>query len=248
MQVPRNSRVTADWIRNACTFNPVKKLLDPATGQFAGNYSTGPVRLSWTQHLFKAQKGDDGNEKFSVTALFPPGVDLTPLIVAANEAGYQGYPDNMTAGGFQWAGLQSPWHDQLEKANKYKGYTPGAWYFNAGTYFAPRIVDPNMNDIVDEKRVYPGVWAILAVNAYPYGHRPKPGRPTKKGVSFGLQSTVIICDDEVLGGGGLDPKKAFAGINIEHTTSIAASFGITPPTSSPAAPASLDQMRALGLV
>lgn len=253
MQVPRDSRVTLDWIQRACTHNPVKKLVDPQTGKFEGNYSTGPVRLTWTQHLFKPQTGDSGNDKYSVTPLWPPGVDLTPLIVAANEAGYAGYPDHMTSQGFQWAGLQSPWHDQLEKAGKYKGYTPGAWYVNAGTYFPPRIVDPHMNDIVEEKRVYPGVWAILAINAYPYGHKPMAGRPTKKGVSFGLQSTVIIGDDDILGGGGLDPKKAFQGLNIANTTNIAASFAasgpIMPPTSSPSSvPNSMDELRRLGLI
>lgn len=250
VSVPKDSRVTQEWLTTVCQNNPIKRLVDPETGQPTNNFSTGPVRLTWTNQLFEPRKNDAGNLNYGCTPLFPPGVDLTVLIQASQEAGAVGYPQNMTSQGFQWAGLQSPWHDQLEKAAKYKGYTPGAWYFNVSTQFAPRIVDPRMNDIVDQKRVYPGVWAILAVNAYPYGNRPMPGRPTKKGVSFGLQSTVIIGDDEILGGGGLDPKKAFAGINITSGTNIGASFtgAITPPMSSPSTVPSTDELRRLGLI
>lgn len=248
MQVPRSSRMTLDWIQRACQQNPPKKIMDPSTGQFTGSYSTGPVRLSWTDQLFKPRKNDAGVEQYGVTCLFPPSVDLSLLFQATNEAGMSGWPDNMTANGFQWAGLQSPWHDQAEKANKYKGYTPGAYYFNTSTQFKPRIVDPSMNDIVDENRVYPGVWAILAVNCYPYGNRPTPGRPTKKGVSFGLQSTVIIADDEKLGGAGLDPKKAFAGIDLQGSTNIAAAFNVTPPIGTTQPPSAQDELRRLGLI
>jgi len=168
-----------------------------------------------------------------------------------------GWPEFMTPQGFPWqaAGIESPWHDQMKKAHQYKGYTPGAWFFNVGTYFQPRIVDTAMNDIIDPKRVYPGVWAILAVNPYEYGKIKRQG-PTKKGVSFGLQSTVIIGDDEVLGGGGVDPKKAFAGINIQANVDVGKAFGglmnpgpVSPPVApNGSGPASLDEMRRLGLI
>lgn len=240
MQLMNTSRMPLDWVQKVCTQNPIIRLTDDA-GQPTQNYSTGPVRLSWTDQLFDPKKDEQNRDKYGVTALFPPGVDLSPLVTAANEAGYVGFPENMTGAGFAWHGLTSPWHQQEEKMLKYKGYTPGGYYINVGTYYPPRIVDPKMNDIVDRKRVYAGVWAILAVNAYPYKNK-------KRGVSFGLQSTVIIQDDEVLGGGGLDPRRAFKGINVQSTYNPAAAFAgtVTPPTVTPGDPNA--ELRRLGLL
>lgn len=245
MQIPRDSKVSLDWVQKACTQNPVQKIMDPTTGAFTGNYSTGPVRLGWTNNLLAPQKTDTGTDRWSVSALFPPGVDMSLLVEAAAIAGAQMFPENMTTQGFVYHGLQSPFHDQVEKSTQYKGYTPGAFYFNAGTYFKPRIVDPRMNDIVDNSRIYPGVWAVLAVNAYAYKNK-------KKGISFGLQSTVIIGDDEVLGGGGVDPKKAFVGLNIQSDVKIAASFGVPVAAAAHGVPVATEtneqMMRRLGLL
>jgi hypothetical protein len=55
MQVMKDSKLPLDWIVQACTQNPIKRLTDDA-GQPTQNYSTGPVRLSWTQWLAKPQK------------------------------------------------------------------------------------------------------------------------------------------------------------------------------------------------
>lgn len=250
MQVPKDSKMPLDWVVKACTQNPAQKLLDPVTGQFVGNYSTGPVRLAWTQDLLKGKANDQGTVKHGCTVLFPPGVDLGVLVAASNEAAAAAFPENMTSQGFRWDNLQSPWHDQFEKASKYSGYTPGAWFFNVGTNFPPRLVDTNMNDIVDEKRLYAGVWAILAVNVYAYGNVKRAG-PTKKGVSFGLQSTVLIADDTPFGGAGLDPRAAFKGIKIDSSVNPAAAFGaIMPPTSGPTPPGAdpMAEMRRLGLI
>src|SRR5690606_14872529 len=52
--------------------------------------------------------------------------------------------------------------------------------------------------------VYPGVWAICAINRYTFND------PRKKGVAFGLQSVMIIGDDTALGGGAPDPSKTMA--------------------------------------
>ena len=250
MQVPKDSKMPLDWVQRACTQNPVQKLMDGTTGQFVGNYSTGPVRLAWTKDLITAKPTDQGDDRWGCTVLFPPGVDCTPLVTASNEAAAIAFPENMSPQGFRWYGLQSPWHDQFEKANKYSGYTPGAWFFNVSTRFQPRIVDTMMNDIVDlNTRLYAGVWAIMAVNCYAYGNGQRKG-PTKKGVAFGLQSTVLIADDTPFGGGGMDPRAAFKGIKIDSNVNPAAAFGkITPPAASPTTGIG-DQalMRQMGLI
>lgn len=245
VSVPKDSRMSLDWLQRACAQNPVSKIMDDK-GQFTGNYLTGPVRLSFP-NLFKKKAGTQAGarETFNVAVLMPPGQDKTVLDQAVTECAMQAFPDNKTAAGFVWYGLQSPFHDQAEKTLKYEGYTPGAIYFNSSSEFKPRIVDPNMNDIIDEARVYPGEWAMLAVNPYSYNNM-------KKGVSLGLQSVVIIGDDTNIGGGGqVDPRKAFAGIKLDAATNVAAGFGV--PVAGVAVPpagqeSNMDALRRMGLL
>jgi hypothetical protein len=53
--------------------------------------------------------------------------------------------------------------------------------------------------------IYPGVWARCVINAYAWQH-PQSGR----GVSFGLDSVMIVRDDDRIGGGGGRGSGVFA--------------------------------------
>ena len=56
--------------------------------------------------------------------------------------------------------------------------------------------------------IYPGCWAIVTLRPYTFD------TPKKKGVSFGLQNVMKLCDDERLGGGGVAAAdKEFAPID-----------------------------------
>lgn len=249
VSVPKDSKMSLDWLARACAQNPVCKIMDPATGAFTGNYSTGPVRLSFA-NLFKkkapstrgAPGTGPGRETFNTQILWPPGVDYTALNQAVTECAADKFKSNMTAQGFVWYGLKSPFHDQAEKSLKYQGYTPGAVYFGSSSEYKPRVVDPNMNDIIAEERVYPGVWAIVAVNPYAFDN-------VSKGVSLGLQSVMIIADDTNIGGGGaVDPRQAFAGIKLDATVNVAAGFGVPPVTGAPVGETNDQMLRRMGLL
>jgi hypothetical protein len=87
------------------------------------------------------------------------------------------------------------------------------------------VVDRNNNGIIDPSRVYPGVWAIVAVNPYASGKNF-----ARKGPRFGLQAIQLIADDTNLAGSPPDPKTLFAGVNITPpVTAPAAGFGAAPP-------------------
>lgn len=243
VSVPKDSRMSLDWLTRACAQNPVSKIMDPVTGEFTGNYSTGPVRLSFP-HLFEKHAVQAGQrETFNTAVLWPPGVDYSAINNAVNDCAIGAFKQNMTPQGFVWYGLKSPFHDQAEKALKYKGYTPSAVNFGSSSEFKPRVVDPNMNDIITTERVYPGVWAIVAVNAYSFNN-------VSKGVSLGLQSVMIIADDENIGGGGAtDPRQAFAGIRLDPTVNVAAGFGVPPPpTGAPVGETNEAMLRRMGLL
>ena len=234
----RDSKIPADYIARIVAANPLTKMPDGTS------YRTMPLRLAFC-HIVKPNpnaKNDDGTPKatpsYEVTALLPPGAQaqldavLWPDIYALLR---QEFPSNFQADGRPFGLHCPPWRDQGEK-QQYTGYTPGLPFFRCTSQFKPQIVDPAMNPIidVDGNRVYPGVWAILSINLFVFGKSPP--RP-KKGVSIGLQSVMIIADDEKLIGGAPPPEQAFAGVQVESRFDPAGQFGAPPaPGAAPPPP------------
>lgn len=212
----RDSIVGDAWIQQTMQANPIRPVLDEK-GAHNGNYTTGPVRLSWLRidELPEPKPGDDKQAGYEVTALFPPGTDFQPLYDAYYAGCAKTFADHLDAASGQYYGLHSPFRAQAEKL-KYQGYTPGGTFIKFSTNYKPPVVDSRFNPVVDKNKIYPGVWAICVVNAYPYGMVPrKDGKPTKKGIAFGLQSIMLIGDDTKFGNGAPDPKKQFAGVNVQ---------------------------------
>lgn len=211
----RNSIVGDEWIRNMMTAVPPQKVMKD--GKWTGDILTGPVRLAFMD-LFKLPSVTPTrqNPKFGATLLFPPGTDMALFY----EEYYRICAENFAShwNGQQYVGLHSPFHDQGEKF-KYDGFTTGAVYFTASSQYKPPVVTPipgdpnNFNPVVDEARVYPGVWAICALNCYAYGVNATG--PQKKGPGFGLQSVVIIGDDTNLAAGAAaNPSQQFGGLAL----------------------------------
>ena len=222
MPIMTNSKLPDQWIVEAMRTNPPMKIIDEATGQWTGSITTPPCRLSYPS-LFKPevnrQTGQTG--KFKATLLFPPGADLSLLISEYHAAVARFFP-GVTQYNGNYAGLHPPFKDQGAKLPS-PGYNANAWAITVSTAYKPKLCDPAMNIIVDETRVYPGVWAIAAVSYYQYGVRPPQ---PKKGVNFGLMSMMIIADDEHIGGSaGIDPHKAFAKTSVTPNFNAAAAFG-----------------------
>jgi len=216
----KDSTIDPRWLSEQMRANPPRRLEN-------GNLFTGPVRLAFP-NLFKPREArpntpdDSSAGKFGASLLFPPGTDFRLFHDEWMRSAREAFPKNFVNG--QAVGLHSPFHDQAEKVAGVKplqGYTPGAIYFNVSSNFKPQIVDPNMNPIVDETRVYPGVWAFVSLNIYKYSNK-------KTGIGFGLQSVMIIADDTRLGGAGSDPRKDFGGVTIMATSNVADKFNSAP--------------------
>ena len=236
-QMMKDSTLDVNWLQATMAANPPCVLEN-------GNIFSGPVRLSFPNLMKPSTKVDEQTKQkvegnYNCAVLFPIGADLQIFYRLWTELAYKEYPEYWDAANQRFVGLESPFHDQNTKAfgaKPLEGYTPGAIYFNSSSRFKPPIVDAGQNPIVDEKRVYPGVWAFLAFNLYVYGKSPP--RP-KKGCSFGLQSVMIIADDKNLGGAGADPKKDFAAVKINAQTNGAAMFGGAVPGGHVGAPGNL---------
>lgn len=209
--------MTDAWIAKACKANPITQI--KVNGEPNGNFRTGPVRLSFP-HLFKPQKpmqSDDGRERkpvYSTALLFPPHADLTLLNVEAARVLKDKFPQ------YPEKALHKPFRDGGEKP-MLAGYEPGWTFFTVASQYRPAIVDTRMAPIVDEERVYPGVWAICSINAFDFTGKNPQGQVVKRGVSFGLQSVMIIADDVKLGGVSSDPNADFAGVSIDPVDNAA---------------------------
>lgn len=217
--VMRDSIVGDNWIYNTAQAVPVQRVMDEKTGEPTGDVLTGPVRLAF-ETLFELPQPTQStpNPKFGASLLFTPYADFSIFYEEYYAACAAEFSDHYDAASGQYYGLHSPFRDQGEKL-KFGGYTPGLIFMTCTSKFKPPVVDARGNPIVDKSKVYPGVWAICAVNKYTYKD------PRKKGVGFGLQSVMIIGDDTKLGGGAPDPNKTFA----------AAKGAIQAPTISPSA-------------
>ena len=215
------TRMTASWIAQAMAANPCKQLIGE-DGKPNGLYRSCPVRLGWP-NIFKPGKADEGKEpKYGAAVLFPMGADIAILQNAAAQKAVEAFPDKIVGG--QFVGLHFPFRNQAEKANL-EGYEPGAFFFNASTKFKPQcmgFINGVLSPIVDESKVYPGVWAILTMNVYSFAD------VRKKGVSFGLANVLLIADDERFGGGASDPHKDFAGVAVDATTDFSAAMAALP--------------------
>lgn len=204
--VVRDSIVGDNWIYQTAQAVPIQRVIDEKTGQPTGDILTGPVRLAF-DNLFElpAVTATMTNPKFGASLLFSPYADFSLLYDEYYAICAREFPEYYDAGTQQYEGLHSPFRDQREKI-KFGGFTPGCIFITSTSKFKPPVIDSRRNPIVDKSKVYPGVWAICAVNAYAYKD------PRKKGVAFGLQSVMIIGDDTKFGGGAPDPTKTFGGV------------------------------------
>jgi len=210
------SDMTDEWIERVVRQNPCA-LLDN------GNIRTCPVRLSFVYLLGKSKPSANDPGSYGTNILFPMCADLSLLEEKAKEVEYAKWPENdPNRRGFdprKVTKVHSPFVDGADSL-KYDGYHAGQTVLRcktgatgagerAGTK-KPVVVDRKMAPIVDPELVYPGVWAICTINPYAYAV------PERKGVSFGLNSVMIVADDRRLAGGGAeDPAKAFGGITFD---------------------------------
>lgn len=70
----------------------------------------------------------------------------------------------------------------------------GCWVFTASSRQRPRVVDVNLQDILDSTQIYSGMYANIGVTFFGYN------APQNKGIGVGLENVQKISDGEPLGG------------------------------------------------
>lgn len=165
--------------------------------------TTGICRLSFP-NLFTA-KGSNLNPepRFSTDVLIPKSDTAT---VSAISAAIQA----ATAEGAEklWNGkvptnLKTPLKDGDERDDpNYKGH----WILRPWSKeaYPPKVMDANLQPIVDQSEIYGGVYARVNVNFYPYDFNGQ------KGINCGFDAGVVkVKDGEAFGGGRTSAEDAF---------------------------------------
>lgn len=161
--------------------------------------TTGTVRLSYAHltkpHVNPQRPNDD--PKYSVTLLVPKSDTATKAafdraILASIEAGRAGaWNGNAPAQPQQpiWDG------DGVRKNGEPFGpEAHGCWVVTASSKQKPRVVDTNLQDIIDPTSIYSGMYARASVRFFPYFNSGN------KGIGCGLNNVQKLGDGEPLGG------------------------------------------------
>ncbi|MEX2461288.1 MAG: DUF2815 family protein, partial [Paenibacillaceae bacterium] len=176
----------------------------------ATNVTTGEVRLSFV-HLFQPYANQPGQEpKYSTTILVPKS-DVATMqrihvaIQAAIQKGVAGV----------WAGAKpaqprTPIHDGdgvRPNGEVFGEECKGHWVLTASSKQMQAIVDAGMNPIIDQTKVYSGVYGRVNINFFAYSNSGN------KGIGAGLGPVQILREGVPLGG----------------RVSVEQAFGATPP-------------------
>ncbi|EHL08782.1 hypothetical protein HMPREF0322_00424 [Desulfitobacterium hafniense DP7] len=169
---------------------------------------TGEVRLSYV-NLFTPRANKPGQEpKYSVTILVPKSDTSTKQrIDAAIQVAYE-------------KGVQTSWngarpqldivvHDgdgvRPKSGDPFGPECRGHWVLTASSKQPQQVVDLQLNPIIDQMKVYSGVYGRVHINFYPFNNNG--GR----GVGAGLGPVQITRDGEPLGG-RTTAEAAFGGL------------------------------------
>jgi hypothetical protein len=138
----------------------------------------------------KIEGQNDDQAKFSIQMIFPKKDDITVLKAAVRAAVIEKWGTDQT----KWPkNLVLPFRDGTEK--DYDGYGPDVIFISASSKIKPRLVGPDMVDIIEPSEFYGGCYARASLNAYGWEYMGK------KGVSFGLRNIQKMADGEPFGGG-----------------------------------------------
>lgn len=174
--------------------------------------------------LFQLNK----NGKYSVRILMPKSNTEAKALLDAARA------EATEAGVNQkWGGLRPPviadfLHDgdgpRPSDGAPYGEECHGCWVFDASTDRKPRVVDRNVQDILDPTQVYSGMWGNVSVSLYPYNNNGK------KGIGCGLNHVQKVNDGEPISG-GITAEEAFK--PVPATENAGPAGGVDPITGAP---------------
>lgn len=163
--------------------------------EFATKVITNEVRLSYP-HLFEKYSNIPGQEpKYSVTILIPKSDTQTKqrIDAAMQAAKEQGLSTKWN--GTAPAMVPTPLHDGdgvRPNGEAFGEECKGHWVMTASSKLQPEVVDQNIQPVISQTEIYPGVYARVSINFFPYF------AAGKKGIGCGLGNVQKLRDGEPL--------------------------------------------------
>ncbi len=161
--------------------------------------------------LFKPRVNSmNGNEEYSLTALFPKGADLTRLRAKIEEVIQEKW------GSKRPANLRMPLRQCEDKVKVNEdgeeslpnGYEADGHFANLKNSRKPGVVDTSVSPILDETEIYSGCWALASVNPFAYDIKGS------RGVSLSLVNVQKLNDGDALAGRSR-PEDDFKPVAVE---------------------------------
>lgn len=191
----------------------------------ANTITTGEVRLSYVNVFEPQARPGQAEAKYSVTVLVPKSDAVTKAaidgaIAAAIETGVTKC----------WNGVRPPQpslcvHDgdgaRPSDGQPYGAECKGCWVFTASSRNQPRVVNSAVQDIIDAREVYSGIWGRVNVSFFAYNSNGK------KGIGCSLNHVQKLRDG--------DPLVDRVSVEDAFGTAPAIPFQIDPITGQPAA-------------
>jgi hypothetical protein len=174
---------------------------------------TGEVRFSFVNLLKPRASQLGGAEKYSVTVLLPKSDFATKQRIDAAIAAAMQIGKSKAWNGVIPPMVAIPVHDgdgvKPSDGMPFGEECKGHWVFNASTGVdqPPKIVDANMNPIINPTEIYSGMYGKIAVNFGPYANAGK------KGIGCYISTNVLKTrDGEPLGSSAPDAASDFGGM------------------------------------
>jgi len=203
MTLMADTDMTDEWIKKAVAANPIR-VLD------SGNILLCPTRGSFLNLFERSRPIPPATEgSYGGNLIFPTCADLSLLEKAVEDVLKEKCPDALSKDPKKRVKVKRPFKDQADML-KYDGYVEGGRFISATSRKnKPTVVDAKQRIVTDDSLIYPGVWVVCTVRPFWYD------MGVNKGVSFGLQSVMVVANDRNLGGGGENVAAAFAGVQID---------------------------------
>lgn len=147
----------------------------------------------------RAMKGETADAKFSVSILIPRDADLgIATAYVANLAAEKWGPKPNKV-------IKNPFLDHTKKTNDAELAAAFPIMLRCSSTTKPHVVYGNTDECTSPNEVYSGRWALVSVRGYTWDH-PTGGR----GVSFGLNSVMLLDHDDPIGNARPKPETDFA--------------------------------------
>ena len=154
---------------------------------------TEPCRLAFPALFAPKPTMKGGTDlKYQATLLLPPDYDMTGLVECVKAAMVKKFGKVI-----KLVGKNNPLRkvDDLDEDSRATGYEEGWRFINAKSGYQPSVLDQKKQEVLDEKKVYPGMWCRFHLSAFGWEHAQGG-----KGVSFSVNAVQLVRDDTRLDG------------------------------------------------